>query len=187
MALFPFLSCSSFIPKKMCNFASMIAFLRKIYVDYLVAIGKAIDIWSTKPYPANVLSNLHPNAFEIDGIECASMEGFLQSLKQKDIQEQCEICRLSGLEAKERSTTEWQSTQNVYWQGHVIHRQSPVFQNLILKAYKLLFQQNEAFRDALLSTKGKRLYHVHGVSDSQKTILTEHEFVTCLMTVRDTK
>ena len=72
----------------------------------MVAIGKAIDIWSTKPYPANVLSNLHPNAFEIDGIECASMEGFLQSLKQKDIQEQCEICRFIGLCPERRKTTE---------------------------------------------------------------------------------
>ena len=165
----------------------MLKALRRIYVSFMVAIGKAIDIWSTKPYPANVLSNLHPNAFEIDGIKCASMEGFLQSLKKKDIQEQSEICKLAGLDAKAKSTSEWQSTQYVYWQGRVIHRQSPAFQNLILRAYKLLFQQNEAFRDALLSTKGKRLYHLHGVSDSQKTILTEHEFVTCLMTVRDTK
>ena len=58
--------------------------LHRLYVLILVSIGKAVDIWSTKPYPANVLSNLHPNAFEIDGIKCASMEGFLQSLKKKD-------------------------------------------------------------------------------------------------------
>jgi hypothetical protein len=34
--------------------------------------------------PARALSNLAPHGFEIDGIVCASMEGFLQSLKAAD-------------------------------------------------------------------------------------------------------
>lgn len=96
----------------------------RICVLTLVSIGKAVDIWSTKPYPANVLSNLYPNTFEIDGVHCASMEGFLQSLKFEDINKQREICALSGKDAKDSSTSIWQSTQNVYWQGHIIHRQS---------------------------------------------------------------
>jgi predicted NAD-dependent protein-ADP-ribosyltransferase YbiA (DUF1768 family) len=151
----------------------------------MVAIGKAIDIWSTKPYPANILSNLHSNSFEIDGVKCASMEGFLQSLKITDFQEQSEICALSGLEAKARSTSEWQLTQNVYWQGRIMHRQSQEFQDLIFRAYELLFQQNEVFREALLATRGKKLYHVRGVSDPRKTILTEKEFCTSLIRIRD--
>ena len=159
--------------------------LRILSLNFMVAIGKAIDIWSTKSYPANVLSNLYPNAFEIDGVKCASMEGFLQSLKITDIQEQCKICALSGLEAKARSTSEWQLTQNLYWQGHIVHRQSPEFQDLIFRAYELLFQQNKVFREALLATKGKQLYHVRGVSDPRKTILTEKEFCTSLMRIRD--
>ena len=31
--------------------------------------GKAVDVWSTKSYPANVSSNLYPNAFEVDGVK----------------------------------------------------------------------------------------------------------------------
>ena len=40
-----------------------------------------MDIGSGTGYPSANLSNFHPHAFTIDGITCASMEGFLQSLK----------------------------------------------------------------------------------------------------------
>lgn len=157
----------------------------RLYVLILVSIDKAVDIWSTKPYPANVLSNLYPNTFEIDGVQCASMEGFLQSLKFQDINKQREICALSGKDAKDSSTTVWQSTQTVYWQEYVIHRQSQAFITLIKRAYKALYTQNDTFRKALLSTKGKRLYHIGGVTDSYKTILTEVESCSILTELRD--
>ena len=38
---------------------------------------KTLDIYSSGLYPANVLSNLAPKNFCFDGVECASMEGFL--------------------------------------------------------------------------------------------------------------
>lgn len=47
----------------------MIRALKIYWVRLLVLCGKAVDIWSTKPYPANVLSNFYPNAFEIDGVK----------------------------------------------------------------------------------------------------------------------
>lgn len=43
-----------------------------------------LDIGSGKDYPSNALSNFAPHPFIIDGVECNSMEGFLQSLKFKD-------------------------------------------------------------------------------------------------------
>ena len=158
---------------------------KRLYVKWLVWRGRAIDVWSKSPYPANVLSNLYPNAFEIDGVRCASMEGFLQALKYKDDETQKEICALSGKEAKERSISDWQETQTVYWQGQTIKRQSQDFQTLIRRAYQCLFEQNDTFRNALLSTKGKRLYHTRGVSNPQKTILTEQEFCRILTELRD--
>lgn len=159
--------------------------LRTYWVGVLESCDKAVDIWSTKPYPANVLSNLYPNAFEIDGVKCASMEGFLQSLKYSNPQLQKETCALSGKDAKERSITDWQATQTVYWQGKSIGRQSPEFQTLLLRAYQSLDLQNETFRTALDSTKGKRLYHTRGLTDPQKTILTEEEFCKLLMDIRN--
>ena len=55
--------------------------LRNLYITWQVWRGKALDIWSKSPYPANVLSNLCSNGFRFDGVLCGSMEGFLQSLK----------------------------------------------------------------------------------------------------------
>lgn len=40
-----------------------------------------MDIGSGNGFPAANLSNFHPHSFVIDGVECNSMEGFLQSLK----------------------------------------------------------------------------------------------------------
>lgn len=40
-----------------------------------------MDIGSGSGFPAGSLSNFAPHGFTIDGVECASMEGFLQSLK----------------------------------------------------------------------------------------------------------
>lgn len=40
-----------------------------------------MDIGSGTGYPSAALSNFAPHSFVIDGVECASMEGFLQSLK----------------------------------------------------------------------------------------------------------
>lgn len=40
-----------------------------------------MDIGSGTGYPSANLSNFSPHVFTVDGIECNSMEGFLQSLK----------------------------------------------------------------------------------------------------------
>lgn len=59
-----------------------------------------IDIHSKGEYPANQLSNFYPHSFVLDGIYCQSMEGFLQSLKYKNVEKQRKICLLIGKEAK---------------------------------------------------------------------------------------
>jgi bacteriophage protein GP30.3 len=59
-----------------------------------------MDISSGSSYPASGLSNFAPHPFIIDDIECASMEGFLQSLKFKDENMQIEICKKVGRQAK---------------------------------------------------------------------------------------
>jgi len=40
-----------------------------------------MDIKSGVGYPASSLSNFSPHPFVLDGVQIASMEGFLQSLK----------------------------------------------------------------------------------------------------------
>lgn len=46
-----------------------------------------MNMYSPGEYPLNKLSNFAPNEFEMDGVKCGSMEGFLQSLKYRNITE----------------------------------------------------------------------------------------------------
>lgn len=55
-----------------------------------------MDIESGTGYPSANLSNFQPHAFIIDGIACASMEGFLQSLKFENPDMQAQVCTLVG-------------------------------------------------------------------------------------------
>lgn len=59
-----------------------------------------MDIGSGTGFPSASLSNFAPHAFVIDNIECASMEGFLQSLKFSSPEMQAEVCKLVGKAAK---------------------------------------------------------------------------------------
>ena len=159
--------------------------LRNFYIKWQVWRGKALDIWSKSPYPANVLSNLCSNGFRFEGVLCGSMEGFLQSLKYQNIDKQRQICSMKGKNAKNMTSTHWQTDQTVWWKGIAINRQSQDFQDLIRRAYQAMFEQNERFRIALMSTRGMKLYHSQGEQNSFKTILTESEFCSTLTEIRE--
>lgn len=144
-----------------------------------------IDIYSKGEYPANVLSNFAPNAFELDGVKCESMEGFLQSLKFRNIKKQIHVCSLVGKEAKERGAKRilWKLTGNVHWLGRRIKRESREFDGLIARAYSALYQ-NPTFLSALESVCGKELRHTMGSHNKRATILTEEEFICNLTALR---
>lgn len=145
-----------------------------------------LDIRSNGLYPSNVLSNMCNNAFVFDGVECGSMEGFLQSLKCKDEERQKQICAMKGGEAKKHSTTEWQKDQILWWKGQAIDRQDiGEYLEFLEKAYQAMFEQNERFRKALLQTRGMELTHESGNGDCEKTVLTFWEFTMLLTDLRD--
>lgn len=157
---------------------------RNLVVKFMVWRGKAVDVWSKSTYPANVLSNLYNNGFLFDGVICNSMEGFLQSLKQKDSVKQRQICGLEGKEAKKMSSVEWQNNQIVYWKRQAINRQSEMYLQLVRRAYRAMLEQNKRFSTALMATQSKRLYHSRGEKNPYKTILTEQEFCNILTELR---
>lgn len=145
-----------------------------------------MDIRSRRDYPAGALTNFMPYEFEIDGIKCASMEGFLQSLKTDDPIQQATVCRLIGKEAKlwgEQNNAAWTSAQMLWWQGRAYGRHSQEYQKLLDRAYEALFK-NIDFRNALLATGQENLTHSIGRSDPRETILTEEEFCSRLMKLR---
>ena len=163
----------------------MTSIFRKIRVKWQILRGQAIDIWSKSVYPADVLSNLCSNGFRFDGVVCGSMEGFLQSLKQQDINKQRQICSMKGRNAKKQTPTGWQTDQIVWWKGKAIDRQSQEFTALVRKAYNAMFEQSERFRTALMATRGMTLYHTKGESNPYKTTLTEQEFCSILTELRE--
>ena len=132
------------------------------------------------------LSNFTAHAFTFDGVECASMEGFLQSLKYLCPKKQREVCLLTGKVAKEAGDGKkrWKITRNIYWCGKRYDRLSPEFRELIFRAYSAMYEQNEAFRTALAETRGKTLCHSIGEPNPKKTILTEREFICMLNRLR---
>ena len=144
-----------------------------------------LEIKSSYPYPSNMLSNFYPHSFSIDGVDCSSMEGFLQSLKYKSVKKQIKICTYHGIKAKNKGKYKflWKITGNVYWQGKRIKRKSNEFTELIKRAYLELFK-NEEFKKALKDSLGKDLSHKIDSSDPNKTILTVEEFLCMLNELR---
>lgn len=140
-----------------------------------------VDIYSKGEYPADVLSNFYPNEFEIDGVKCASMEGFLQSLKFRNPKKQEKVCRLVGKTAKSKGKRKflWKITNTVYWQGRKIKRTGEQYKELLNRAYAQLLG-NETFAKALISVKDCTLSHTRGGDNPRKTILTTDEFLSCL-------
>jgi predicted NAD-dependent protein-ADP-ribosyltransferase YbiA (DUF1768 family) len=144
-----------------------------------------MEIGSKSGYPSSALSNFAPHSFEIDGVQCASMEGWLQSLKTKSPDMQKHFCTLVGLGAKRMGSKKaWWRRQVLYWQGVEYKRDSEEYQHLLNRAYGAL-ALNEGFRRALLSTGDAVLKHSMGRTNQKETILTQSEFCGRLMRLRD--
>lgn len=143
-----------------------------------------MDIGSKNGYPQSALSNFAPHPFELDGVLCSSMEGFLQSLKFKGIEMQKYICTLVGIYAKNKGRKKaWWQTQKLYWQGVEYDRHSKEYQDLLDRAYSAL-SSNDGFRKALKASGDATLTHSIGKTDASRTVLTVQEFVSRLMELR---
>lgn len=144
-----------------------------------------MDIGSGSSYPSCALSNFAPHAFEIDGVKCASMEGFLQSLKFSSPEMAAHVCTLVGKAAKFKGKKKkWFRTQTLYWKGVPMQRQSDAYTLLIERAYNQL-ATNDGFKRAILATQNATLTHSMGRSKKNETVLTEQEFCSNLYRVRE--
>ena len=144
-----------------------------------------MDVGSKHGYPASALSNFSPHPFVIDGIQCSSMEGWLQSLKHSNPEMQKHICTLVGYAAKKSSKHKnWQRNQTLYWQGVEYDRQGDEYQKLLDRAYEAM-AANDSFRRALLASGDAVLTHSMGRTNSKETILTQSEFCGRLMRLRE--
>lgn len=146
-----------------------------------------MDIGAKKGYPSSALSNFAGHRFTIDGIECYSMEGFLQSLKFKEPDIQETVCKLIGLKAKFRGKPKkWYREQTLYWRGQEIKRDSKEYQDLLNRAFQAMYDQSESFRKALEASGSATLTHSIGKKKQSETVLTVSEFCGRLTQLRET-
>jgi predicted NAD-dependent protein-ADP-ribosyltransferase YbiA (DUF1768 family) len=144
-----------------------------------------MDIGSGSGFPSATLSNFAPHPFVIDGVECNSMEGFLQSLKFSNPEMQKEVCKLVGKAAKFKGKKKkWWRTQTLHWQGTEIPRDSQEYQDLLDRAFDAL-AQNSGFRAALLATGNSVLTHSIGKTKITETVLTRQECCSRLTKMRE--
>ncbi|MCX6743967.1 MAG: hypothetical protein NTX82_00385 [Candidatus Parcubacteria bacterium] len=146
-----------------------------------------MDIGSKAGYPAAALSNFAPHPFELDGVSCASMEGFLQSLKFSNPDVQKEVCKLTGLAAKYRGKKRnkaWKKLQTLWWRGKAIDRHGKEYQELLDRAFAAL-SKNESFRRALLASGKATFTHAIGNTKPSETVLTVREFCSRLILIRE--
>jgi predicted NAD-dependent protein-ADP-ribosyltransferase YbiA (DUF1768 family) len=145
-----------------------------------------MNISSGAGYPAGSLSNFAPHPFEIDGVQCNSMEGFLQGLKFKSVEMQVEVCTLVGRAAKFKGKNKkWFRTQNLYWRGVEMKRDSDEYQDLLDKAYNRMYSDSESFIKALKSTNKAVLTHSMSKNKTNETVLTTKEFISRLNKLRE--
>lgn len=145
-----------------------------------------MNIGSGSGYPNSALSNFTPHSFTLDGVECYSMEGFLQSLKFSNPDMQAEVCKLVGYAAKKKGRNKkWYVTQTLYWRGVSYKRDSKEYQILLDRAYQAMFDQSESFRNALFAAGKDAVFtHTIGKTDNSKTVLTRSEFCKRLMSLK---
>lgn len=145
-----------------------------------------MDIGAGKGYPESALSNFAPHPFIFRGFQVNSMEGLLQSFKEKSPDMQKHVMTLVGRTAKfHGKKKKWWRTQTLWWQGKAIDRHSQEYQDLLDEAFRAMFTQNDSARRALLASGKAVLAHSIGKSDPKQTVLTRAEFVRRLTRLRD--
>lgn len=147
-----------------------------------------LDIGAKHGYPSNALSNFAPHTFTFDGVECASMEGFLQSLTFDKPHLQVEVCKLTGIRAKNRgkeNNKHWKLEQKLWWGTETLDRHGDEYQHLLDRAYLELTRQSEKFRQALIDSGDAKLTHDIGRTSPFETILTQREFCRRLERLRE--
>lgn len=135
--------------------------------DYEVACQVPVAISSRSADDVALISNFAPTPFELDGAIFGSVEGFWQALKFTDDQERARVGLLDGLAARNAGKAR-EYGSHVSYQGGLIAVGTWDHWQLMEKACRAKFQQNESARTALLSTWPRPL--IHRVRRDSRTI-----------------
>ena len=156
--------------------------------DYFLDSENTIDIGYKAKGIQKALSNFCPYPFKFSGLDCASMESFIQSLKvNKGIVVQKDICSKPGpfCYSIREMLPDWRKDQIVYWCEKPYIRRSDDYTELLRRAYFSLYNQSPLFRYALKESKPYRLIHSIGSTDKTETLLTPDEYISILDWLRN--
>lgn len=133
------------------------------------------------------LSNLFPYEFYFKGKKMFSIESFFQGIKFKDKKSQNLICNYYGLDSNNIKCTtnyNWKETQEIYFRGKKINRDSIEYNNLVSELYISLLQ-NPLYVGALKQASNKYIIHSIGVEDKTQTVFSRYEFEFMLNALKD--
>lgn len=146
------------------------------------------DISDERGFPFGMLDPSAPVRFEIDGIECASLDGFIQSLKFDKIKDQKNISKRVGDDAKKRGLQKDNPLNNkadriVFWQGKSFKRNSKKYNNLLARVFREM-AKNPKYQKALMATQDLDFTHSKGKINKKDTLLTKKELIDNLKDLR---
>ena len=131
----------------------------------LVALGprqeacrEPINITSASPYPANLIANFAPTPFVLDGARYACVEAFWQALRFP-LSERKRIAMMDGPTAKQESAR-YPYGDSVIYAARTIPVGTHEHWDLMRRACRAKFEQNENALAALLATGSRPLTHV---------------------------
>lgn len=146
----------------------------------------AIDIDYRIEDKYQILSNLADKRFVFDGEHIRSLECVLQSIKIVDETEQAKFWQQPGFWCKKQGRNlPWQGSRLLYWKGVPMDRDSDEYQFFLDRLYSAVYVQHEEFRIALRQSGTEELTHSIGSTDPTFTILTQEEFISRLLVLRE--
>ena len=131
------------------------------------------------------LSNFSAHSFEVDGVQFATVEAFLQGIKfPEDDPRRAEVFAMSGYLAWKMRVHS--KAEYVWWNGERIVYNSKAHAALLKRAIEAKFAQNPDALEALKNTRGLEIIHDTGGSgESDKTSLRAVVFCQILTDIRD--
>ena len=130
------------------------------------ACREPINVVSSAPPPICLIANFAPTPFELDGVRYAGVEAFWQSLRFPE-GERLRIAALPGAQAKQVSQTQPYGSHVIY-KGKQIPVGTWEHWQLMRRACRAKFEQNEHARSALLATGARPI--IHRVARDSRTI-----------------
>lgn len=145
----------------------------------ILNISSQSDDWR-----ASRLSNFSADPFVLDGEQMASVEGFIQGTKFPiGHPARQQAFQAVGVKAKwlgKKAERKW-----VWWSRQVIPYGSNEHRQLIERAIRAKFEQNDGATKALLATEGMTLTHDLGHPESPNTSLPAKVFCEILTRIRE--